>query len=93
MCSETLRWFPIESCRVKLTPKRVYARFCDDLKVEDDDGQVDDGSVQLFHQREAIDLLSARTKYSLKRRSLETIREYANLVGKRCVSDLLYYLS
>ncbi|XP_017493621.1 PREDICTED: arginyl-tRNA--protein transferase 1-like [Rhagoletis zephyria] len=94
LCCETFRWVSLESCTAKLlAKKRPYARFCDDLSVEDNDGKVDDKTVKLLYEDTVIDLQSARLKYSLKSTTVKLIREYASLVGKTCASSLIYYLS
>lgn len=78
--------------------KRSYARFCDEPTVEDEDGKVAESEIMLLNENEAISLNSFRTKQSKAGRSvprdtLNTIREYATLVGKRCAPELLYYKS
>lgn len=94
LCSETFRWVSIESCLAKfLAKKRPYARFCDDLSVEDDNGKVEDKKVLLLYKDTMIDLASARAKYSLKSSTVKFVREYAQLVGKDCASSLLFYYS
>ena len=92
LCSETFRWFPLDACVVKLE-KSKYARFCDDLKLDDEDGRVDDGQIVLFRHSFPITLRQYLSKAEIAQSKLESIREYAKLVGKRCTLQLQYYLS
>lgn len=92
LCSETFQWVPFELCRDKLlVSKGPYARFCDDLTVEDDDGKVEDHQLILFGRSEMLNLVEATSKYSFSPEKQLLIREYGRLIGKKCAAEIMCF--
>ncbi|KAJ6224669.1 hypothetical protein RDWZM_003214 [Blomia tropicalis] len=91
LCSETFRWFNIESCIAKLS-KQNYARFCDDSTIVDEDGKdVDDERIIIYSDGFMTTLARHKRNHQLDKKKLDLINEYASLVGKKCTPYLLYY--
>ncbi|OTF78789.1 arginyl-tRNA-protein transferase 1-like protein, partial [Euroglyphus maynei] len=91
LCSETNRWFSIESC-VKKLDKNKYARFCDDQTVQDDDGSsFIDCDIKVLFKKMALNYRDYK-RLTKNNDDQEKIYEYVRLVGRKCASSLLYYI-
>ncbi|XP_012282505.1 arginyl-tRNA--protein transferase 1 isoform X2 [Orussus abietinus] len=92
LCPETYVWCDIEKCLPKLD-KSQYSRLNEDMDAIDEDANVDIGQCLILHRRLAR--IYKNIKDSLFTRpgfiDEEELKEYAALIGKKCLRTMLMY--
>uniref|UniRef100_A0A023GCT0 Arginyl-tRNA--protein transferase 1 n=1 Tax=Amblyomma triste TaxID=251400 RepID=A0A023GCT0_AMBTT len=88
LCPETYTWHPIEKCKPLLDASK-YSRFEQDPKKGDENAVHDLDEVAILYNRNVIPYKKyVRLKGNIDRAE---VKEYANLVGKRCIKRLFLY--
>ncbi|KAL1416194.1 hypothetical protein MTO96_006456 [Rhipicephalus appendiculatus] len=88
LCPETYTWHPIEKCKPLLDVNK-YCRFEQDPTKGDEHAVQDLDEVMILHNRTVI----TYKKYCRLKGNADKaeVREYANLVGKKCIKRLFLY--
>lgn len=88
LCPETYTWHPIEKCKPLLDVNK-YCRFEQDPTKGDENAVRDLDEVMILHNRTVI----TYKKYCRLKGNADKpeVREYANLVGKKCIKRLFLY--
>lgn len=91
LCPETYEWFPIEKCIPKLDVS-PYSRLNEDIDALDinacDRSDIDTILI-LIEYRKCVPYKYIKGKLNLNE---EDLKLFANLVGKKCVSELIIIL-
>lgn len=97
LCPEAKTWIPIRRA-VPLLDKNKYSRLePDDSKVDEDSRGVRDEDIGVFYAGNGITAYNVYASLkdgenSNDSTTEEKVREYASLVGKKCVKSMLVYL-
>ncbi|KAL3246101.1 hypothetical protein MRX96_057966 [Rhipicephalus microplus] len=88
LCPETYTWHPIEKCKPLLDVNK-YCRFEEDQTKGDENAIQDLNEVMILYNRTVI----TYKKYCRLKGNADKaeVREYANLVGKKCIKRLFLY--
>nr|XP_037281433.1 arginyl-tRNA--protein transferase 1-like isoform X4 [Rhipicephalus microplus] len=88
LCPETYTWHPIEKCKPLLDVNK-YSRFEEDQTKGDENAVQDLNEVMILYNRTVI----TYKKYCRLKGNADKaeVREYANLVGKKCIKRLFLY--
>ncbi|XP_015119083.1 arginyl-tRNA--protein transferase 1 isoform X2 [Diachasma alloeum] len=91
LCPETYTWHPIEKCTPKLD-KHKYSRLNEDIDALDEDGvmSADDlRQVRVYYRGQRLygDIRNTRLMRD-KKDDIEKVKEYAELVGKKCAHNM-----
>ncbi|XP_037578352.1 arginyl-tRNA--protein transferase 1 isoform X3 [Dermacentor silvarum] len=88
LCPETYTWHPIEKCKPLLDANK-YCRFEQDPNKGDENAVQDLDEVSILYNRTVI----TYKKYCRLKGNADKaeVKEYANLVGKKCIKRLFLY--
>ncbi|XP_074102536.1 arginyltransferase 1 isoform X2 [Cotesia typhae] len=92
LCPETYSWFDIEKCIPKLNETK-YSRLNDDLNALDEDGVINTDAlmqVRVYYRGKMTyrNVQGIRRMFSDNKDDSNEVKEYAELVGKKCAHNM-----
>ncbi|XP_057326915.1 arginyl-tRNA--protein transferase 1 [Microplitis mediator] len=92
LCPETYKWFDIDKCIPKLNETK-YSRLNDDLDALDEDGIINSEAlmqVRVYYRGKMTyqNVRGIRRMFGDKKDDSNEVKEYAELVGKKCAHNM-----